>query len=168
MSRLEIDDDPEFELERTFGWLMHDVHRLFNRVWERRLRDSGLGLSQPQARVVANLYRREGMTQTELADEVEMQRAPLGRLLDRMEETGWIVRRPDPDDRRIKRVYCTDKVAEVLMPMRESARGLISVALEGFSHEEIAQLIALLTALKANLLVAEGSDPGVVPAEIDA
>ncbi|WP_293552687.1 MarR family winged helix-turn-helix transcriptional regulator [Parvibaculum sp.] len=141
--------------ERQFGWTLHDVFRLFQRAWHRRLRESGSGISPAQSRVLTELYRQGGLTQTALADEIGMEKAPLGRLLDRMEEQGFVERKPDPDDRRVRLVYPTAKSDSLDEPMWGAARGMFEMALDGLSAKERATLISLLERLKQNLSAEE-------------
>ena len=96
--RPEPSSEQGLERGRALGWQLHDLYRQFGKGWAANLTSSGLPLTPMQGRVLANLFRDDGMTQTELADQVAMDKAPLGRMLDRMEEEGWIERRPDPDE----------------------------------------------------------------------
>src|SRR5690348_13133430 len=84
--------------ERSFGFLLYDAARLLRRDFDRRARR--IGLTRAQWSVLANLVRNEGVNQAGLADIMEIQPITLVRLLDRLEEAGWIERRPDPTDRR--------------------------------------------------------------------
>jgi DNA-binding MarR family transcriptional regulator len=143
--------------ERQFGWMLHDVFRLFQRSWSRRLRNSGLGISPAQSRVLTEVYRQAGLTQTSLADSVEMEKAPLGRLLDRLEEMGLVERKPDPADRRARLVFYTDKAKALDEPMWGIARGIFEAAFDGLSAAERTQLLSLLDRLKQNLLAEEAS-----------
>lgn len=148
--------DGEFQFERTFGWLMHDVQRLIRRNWARALKAADVGLSEPQARVLAYLHRLEDgaesqLTQTQLAAQVDMEKAPLGRLLDRMEQGGYIERRPDPTDRRARFVSITPKGAEIIPIMQSVTRQVFAEAFAGVPEAEIEVMLQVLGALKANL-----------------
>lgn len=145
------------DVQRQFAWTLHDVFRLFQRAWNRRLRDSGLGISPAQSRVLTEIYRQGGLTQTALAETIEMERAPLGRLLDRMEELGFVERKPDPEDRRVRLVFHTEKAEALDEPMWATASGLFAQALNGLSDAEITVLISILERLKQNLLVEESA-----------
>lgn len=142
--------------DQEFGWLHRDVFRLFKRAWETRLRASGTGITMPQSRVFAELRGRDGLTQTELADLVMMEKAPLGRLLDRMEELRLIERRPDPADRRVRRVYLTDAIDGFHDDLWEAAFGMFGDALKGFTAEEYETLVAMLRRIKDNLEAVDG------------
>ena len=60
------------------------------------------------------IARNEGINQAGLADLLEIRPMTLVRQIDRMEEAGWIERRPDPADRRARRLYLTAKARPVL------------------------------------------------------
>jgi len=144
------------EEHRQFAWTLHDVFRLMQRAWNRRLRESGIGISPAQSRVLTEIYKHGGQTQTSIAENVEMEKAPLGRILDRMEELGLIERKPDPADRRVRLVFQTEKAECLDEPMWGTARGLFEIALKDFSAEEMSLLVSMLERLKENLLEAEG------------
>ena len=150
MPKAENGDD--FEFERRFAWLMHDVQRLIRRNWARTFKASGSDLSEPQARILANLERQDGgLTQTQLANELEMEKAPLGRLLDRMEESGYVTRQQDPEDRRARRVVISDLGMGALPDMRDAARTVFAVALKDVSDKKIDTMLDVLASIKTNL-----------------
>ena len=97
-----MDDD-----EILFAVLVSDVARLLRTELDRRGRDAGLTRSQWLA--LSRLARFPGVSLSSLAEMLEMEKAPAGRLIDRLEEGGWVRREPDPDDRRIKRLYPTGR-----------------------------------------------------------
>lgn len=150
MPKAENGDD--FEFERTFAWAMHDVQRLIRRNWARTFKASGSDLSEPQARILANLERQEGgLTQTQLANELEMEKAPLGRLLDRMEESGYVTRQQDPEDRRARRVFINDQGMAALPSMRDAARTVFAEALKDVPDDKINTMLDVLASIKTNL-----------------
>lgn len=136
--------------ERYFGWLTADVSRLMRTVFDRRVRQ--LGLTRPQWQALVRLKRRPGASQSELADMMEIEKAPAGRIIDRMAEKGWIERRPEPNDRRINRIYLTDlgeRVHATIWPISEST---VSDALADLSEAEKDRLTKLLFRVKARLV----------------
>jgi DNA-binding MarR family transcriptional regulator len=143
-------------LEATLGWLFQDVHSLMTRSFDRRLQD--VGLTRSQWRVISPLLRQDGITQTTLAEIIAIEKAPLGRTLDRLEDTGWIRREQDPRDRRARRVYMTDKVAPVVSKVQDVVRGIFGDALRGFTAEEVEALMRHLMGIKTNIIAVEG-DP---------
>lgn len=146
-------------LPLTFGFLLHDTARLMRRDFERRSRSSGL--TRAQWAVLAYLARSEGTSQAALADTLEIEPITLVRLLDRLESAGWVERRPDPTDRRVRRLYLTE-TARPLMdgPFQEFAAATREAALGGLGEAERRQLTDLLMKVRTNL---SGRDPGRDP-----
>ena len=88
-----------------FGFLIHDVSRLRRIVIDRALKP--VGITRSQWWVLSFLGRRDGMTQTALAADLDLTKVAIGGLLDRMESSAFVERRPDQRDGRIKRIYLT-------------------------------------------------------------
>lgn len=138
------------DLDRNFGFLVHDVARLLRTAFDRRVRD--LGLTRSQWWVLTHLFRHDGTTQSELAVVLDLEKASLGRLLDRLEASDWIRREEDSRDRRAKRVWLTDEVEPAMSTMRQEAAELRRDALSGLSEREREQFVDALLGVKANLV----------------
>jgi MarR family transcriptional regulator for hemolysin len=137
------------DLSRNFGFLINDVARLLRTTFDRRVKS--LGLTRSQWWVLTHLFRNDGVTQSELADTLEIEKPTLGRLLDRLEAKGWVRRGEDAKDRRAKRVYLTDEVEPVMKTMRAAAVEVRRDALAGLSASRQEQFVDALLAIKANL-----------------
>ncbi len=79
------------QLEKRFGFLISDVGRLTGKRFD-DLAKSSVDLTRAQCRVLAYLAHYGEMNQARLADLLEVAPISAGRLLDRMEEGGWIER----------------------------------------------------------------------------
>src|SRR5713101_9085060 len=101
------------DLDRSFGFLVHDVARLFGRRFNQRAL-LFLGLTRAQCKVLGYLARNEGINQAGLADLLEIKPMTLVRQIDRMEQQGWIARRPDPADRRARLLYLAERARPIL------------------------------------------------------
>ena len=145
-------------LQRNFGFILHDVARLLRTTYDRRVRD--LGLTRSQWWVLTHLFRKDGITQSELAEILELEKPSLGRLLDRLEAKGWVRRAADPQDRRAKRIFLTDEAQAPMQVMREIASGVREDALSGLSLDERDRFVDTLLIIKSNL-VAQGNGQGV-------
>ena len=138
------------ELDRSFGFLVHEVARLFGRRFDQRARLS-LGLTRAQCRVLGYLARNEGINQAGLADLLEIKPMTLVRQIDRMEEDGWIARLPDPADRRAYRLVLTGKARPILASIMELSNEVRTEAFAGLSDREGRKLVELLGRVRANL-----------------
>ncbi|MGB3935685.1 MAG: MarR family transcriptional regulator [Burkholderiales bacterium] len=137
------------DLSRNFGFLLNDVARLMRTAYDRRIRK--LGLTRAQWWVLTHLYRSNGVSQTELAETLEIEKPTLGRLLDRLEAKGWVRREHDASDRRVWRVHLTDEVEPALRTMRTIAAELRRDALTGIGTAERERFVDTLLAIKENL-----------------
>lgn len=135
--------------ERHLGFLVHDVARLMRRAFDRRVRE--VGLTGAQWTVLCQVIRTDGQRQIDLAQETGMDKAPLGKLLDRLEAGGWIERRPDAQDRRVKRVFATRKIDPLAAVVKNEAAELFAIALTGFDTAAAERLLDDLVTVKANL-----------------
>lgn len=137
-------------LERSFGYLLHDVARLFARRFNRQALLL-LGLNRSQCRVLGYLARYEGINQAGLADLLEIKPMTLVRQIDRMEADGWIERRPDPGDRRAHRLMLTEKARPLLARILDLSTEIRQEAFVDLSEEEGRHLIDLLRRVHAGL-----------------
>lgn len=93
-------------------------------------------LTNLQHLVLEGLWYQEGQTAAELGKLLVLDKATLSGVLERMEESGWIIRRQDPEDRRLVRLYTsprTESMKEELLRIRIEANDEL---LAGFSLEE--------------------------------
>ena len=140
------------ELKRSFGFLIHDVSRLMRVSFDRHAR--AIGLTRAQWRVLAHLSRNEGVKQSELADILEIKPITLARLLERLSADDWVERRLDPNDKRARRLFLTEKAKPILSDLRKVALAVRREALAGLSVHDQDKLIEQLQLVKSNLLKA--------------
>jgi MarR family transcriptional regulator for hemolysin len=151
--------------EHYIGYTLTDVARLLRTVFERRVRS--LGLTRAQWVVIARIYRHPGLSQTEVADLLEIEKATAGRLIDRMELKGWLERRSDPNDRRINRLHLTDEAERLHALIWPIAEATVDDALRDLSTTEQRALAKLMRRVKKQLLELAEFDPAVDDGEND-
>ena len=133
----------------TIGFLMNDAARLMRRDFERRARS--LGLTRAQWQALFHLARNEGCNQATLADLLDVEPITLARVIDRLEASGLVERRPDPGDRRARLLFLGERAHPLLEELRALGAETREVALAGISEEERHQLTRLLARMRANL-----------------
>src|SRR5271168_4957633 len=139
-----------------FGFLIHDVSRMRRVAVDRALKQ--LGITRAQWWVLAFLSRRDGMTQTALAADLDLTKVAIGGLLDRIEAAGFVERRADQSDGRARRVYLTRAGAKMIAAIRESVEAVELEILERIPEEALAQAADTLRTLKDTLLEMVGGD----------
>lgn len=153
-----------------FGFLVHDVSRMRRIVVDRALRP--LGVTRSQWWVLAFLSRRDGMTQTALAVELDLTKVAIGGLIERLEATKLVVRRSDVSDARARRVYLTSAGTRLVNNIRENVDRVEIEILAGVSESELAGAAGTLLKIKMtciNLIGNDGTDsaePSEMPDKI--
>src|SRR5437868_13817993 len=125
-------------------------------AFDRRVR--GLGLTRSQWLVINRLHRRPGATQSELAEMLEVEKATAGRMVDRMEKKGWVLRRPDAADRRVNRLFLTAEADLIQVQLAQIADRTVDDALALLSPAETDQFSELIRRVKRQLQTMLGPD----------
>jgi MarR family transcriptional regulator, transcriptional regulator for hemolysin len=136
---------------RTFGFLLKDVSRLSSKNFERHMAAAALGLTLEQCKVLIYLQSNQGINQKRLAYLTDTDQMTLVRILDRMEQDGWIERQPDPQDRRARRLRLKPAATTVLKQVWIIADRSRAEALAGLDEADREHLLALMGRIHGNL-----------------
>lgn len=136
-------------------YLMHELSRLISTHVDHHL--SRAGITHVQWWAMMHIFEHEGLTQTELAEIMQMGRASLGKLVERLEAKSWIERRPDASDSRVRRVYLRHAAAPLFAHMTAEGKALFKTFLHGISLAEEKRLLTGLRKIRRNALRAEGT-----------
>ena len=134
----------------AISWLLADASRLIRKLADRRL--STIGLTRAQWQALGNLRRMGPLTQAALAEIMEVETATIARLIDRLEAAGWIERKPDASDRRVKVVSMTDKATAIMDEVGAIGQKLRDDMLIDLSQSEREKLVATLSTIKSRLI----------------
>lgn len=119
----------------------HRAHNLLNKV----------DIYPGQPPMLFALHIKDGQSQKELAERLNIKPATITVMLKRMESAGLLERRADVNDQRISRVYFTDKGREAYDKVYEIMRTIDSECFGNFTIEEQVLLKRLLMQVKSNL-----------------
>lgn len=142
--------------KNTFGILVTDVTRLMRKHFDRRA--ERFNLTRAQWRALKRLSHSEGMTQSDLAEMIEMEPIAVGRVIDRLQKAGFVERRADPHDRRAWRLYLTARAHAVVGDMESISTGLYRDAQKGISAADLKTMMSVLARMKDNLNALEDAD----------
>ena len=112
---------------------------------------SRIDLYPGQEFLLINLRSHDGLTHTEIAENLCVQPATLSKMLDRLVKTGLVQRKMDPDDQRVSRVYLTEKGRDLLQPIEEVWDELEKVSFANLTLEERLLLRRILLQVYENL-----------------
>src|SRR5882762_7286069 len=141
-------DRPEWDLR--LGYLIHDVSRLRRMMFDRAL--APLGITRSQWWVLAFISRKDGLPQTQLANELDVGKVGVGALIDRLESSGFVLRQADPVDRRVKRVFVTKQARGFLEKIRNETDKFNPKITGGINRTQLEATSDTLLAMKRNLL----------------
>lgn len=142
----------------SMDFLLAQICRLHHARAHTLLEELGLYRGQPP--VLHALWEREGLTHSELAARLHVQPATITKMIKRMEKAGFVVRRSDPRDQRVSRVYLTDAGCAIQAKVIQVWCALEEETLDGFSLEERMSLRRFFLQMRENLLrVNEGKLP---------
>ncbi len=141
-------DQPDWDLR--LGYLIHDVSRLRRMMFDRAL--APLGITRSQWWVLAFISRKDGLPQTQLANELDVGKVAVGALIDRLESSGFVIRQADPVDRRVKRVYVTKQARGFLEKLRKETDKFNARIVNGIDRKQLEAASEALLAMKHNLL----------------
>jgi|JI10StandDraft_1071094.scaffolds.fasta_scaffold188669_2 MarR family transcriptional regulator for hemolysin len=133
---------------------MEEITRTLRQAFERRIQQTGL--TRTQWRILAYLLRSEGVSQSDLARLLDLERATIGQAIDTLEEQGLVERRPCPADRRVWRVHLREAAYDLVPLLRAEADRLHELTWVGLTESDIAFLELMLDRVAANLSTIPG------------
>ena len=126
-------------VDMNFLFTLGEVQRLVRAYADKQA--ARYGITRAQWAVLAKVERNEGMKQTELAEQMEMQPITLTRLIDKLCDNGWIERRGDETDRRVNRLYLKKAARPLLGKLAGLRSELTATALEGINPADAHRLL---------------------------
>ena len=128
---------------------IHDVSRMRRKAYDQIMKP--LGITRAQWWVLAHLSRHDGMMQTQLANVLDVGKASVGTLIERLEASGLIERRPDATDKRAKRVFMLRAAHQLMKKLTVEEAKFNERVLGGLSVHEQQELLRMLSLIKSAL-----------------
>ncbi len=110
-----------------------------------------IDMHRAQAALLCRLFNQDGLTQSELADQLSVQGATVTNMLQRMEDAGLVSRRRDDDDNRLVRVNLTEAGRERERAITDQFVKLEQAVFQGISDDDRARLRQLLRQMLQNM-----------------
>ncbi len=126
------------------------VARLLRRALDEALQP--YGLTAPQLGLINRLLHEDGLVQAELGRRMLIEPATLTGMVQRLEQSGWVRRSCDPDNRRLQRVWLTEQATEAIEILHHIQERHRERALDGLSPEELTMFESMLAHVEENLL----------------
>lgn len=130
-------------------FLLEEVPRKLRKLFDAAT--INFGLSRTQWRALAYICRTPGLTQTELAKHLEMERASVGHVIDQLETAAFVERRSAEGNRRVWALHLLPNAIEILPTLREAADRIYERVLTGISEEQATTVKDMLAIMSSNL-----------------
>lgn len=138
----------EIRTHSSILYLIHELSRLISTNFDNAMLRHNLTHGQWWA--MMHIIEHPGASQSDLAAIMQMTRASAGKLLERMEAKGWIERRSDPADNRVRRIYLTDGAVPVFKLMGREGSVLFDTLLGTLDKDTEAKLLDGLRQISRN------------------
>jgi DNA-binding MarR family transcriptional regulator len=145
-TRPTVNDEP---IGTGLGYLVRRAHRAFSRAMKVSLAEHGVSLGQYQ--VLRVLFTHDGITQSELSDQLEVKKGALTVMFEGLERDGYITRRRPPSDGRKLNVFLTTKSRRLQRTLVRIARDINASAQEGVAQRDIDLTSRVIEAVIGNL-----------------
>lgn len=125
----------EIDYDQEVPNIITDTAKKVSDAFNKKL--NTLGITRVQWIALFYLGQDEYFNQNELAMKMKITRSSITRLIDRMEKEGYVKREKELNDRRITRLFLTEKgikLREILIPEDEKFNRII---LQNISSEEL-------------------------------
>lgn len=126
------------------------VARLLRRVFDDELQP--YGLTAPQLGLLNRLVTEDGLVQAELGRRMLIEPATLTGMVQRLESAGWVRRECDAENRRLQRVWLTERARAAMPELHQVQERHRTRALAGLPADTLARLDAMLVRIEENLL----------------
>jgi len=130
-------------LQNHYGHLLRILHWCIDQSMTSAL--ESMDLTASQGRIMGYLAHRENAPcSRDIEEEFHLTHPTVSGLLSRLEQKGFIEFRPDPNDRRCKRIYILPKGDECHELMHSTIENTEKRIVQNFSPEEQEQFAAFL------------------------
>lgn len=137
------------EIEKGVGYWVLLTANLLERVANEEFTPHGITYRQVQ--VLGTLAVAGDLSQTDLAERIQVEPSTIVRILDRMERDGWIERVSSPTDRRVKLIRTTARVEPVWKTIRQCGVRIRERMTKGLTNSQVEELIQRLERISRNL-----------------
>ena len=107
------------------------------------------GFSPRQYSIVLLVTRSVGLTQEEISREVCLDKSNTSRTLSSLEESGYIRREVNPENRREMRIYPTEKLESVIGEVRQVSKTWNELLTEGIAPEDVDTFYSVLLKMES-------------------
>lgn len=139
-------------METKGGFLISRIKQTGTRIFDRMLANSGIDeFNGAQGRILYVLWQNDEISISSLSAQTSLANTTLTAMLDRMENSGLIIRKFDPKDRRNRLIVLTEKAKSLKDDYTRISEKMNEIYYTGFTETEIVQFESYLQRILNNL-----------------
>ena len=139
-------------METKGGYLISRIKQVGGRLFDRMLSEADVdAFNGAQGRILYILWQKDGLTISQISAQTSLANTTLTSMLDRMEQSGLIVRSPSPTDRRALLIHLTDKAKSLQQDYDRISQQMNDLYYLGFTEDEVRQFEGYLQRVLDNL-----------------
>ncbi|KZW98463.1 MarR family winged helix-turn-helix transcriptional regulator [Pseudoalteromonas luteoviolacea] len=132
----------KFSKNDSLGWHIAVLSKIMASMLEEELKKFDLKLAYWPTLML--LWEQEGQTQTDLTNACQTNHYTTTRVLDKLEVCGLVERRLDPSNRRVFRIFLTNKGRDLETPLTKIATNINNQVLQKLENKEQKNLLKIL------------------------
>lgn len=125
------------------------ISRYIHNLISARLREYNLGSGQSDI-LKFLIHKGNGKSQDEISKELEIDNTTTSRTIQRLVKNGYVKKLKDEKDRRINRIYLTEKSKQVDAIVKEIKKEVLEVLTDGITDEEFDAFMKVLEKMHRN------------------
>lgn len=134
------------------GFLISQIKQVSGRIFEKLLANAGVdAFNGAQGRILYVLWQEENIPIVDLSKKTGLAKTTLTGMLDRMEESGLVLRIFDQSDRRQIRIALTSQAHSLKSAYEKVSSDMSTIYYDGFSQDEIIAFENTLRRILKNL-----------------
>jgi DNA-binding MarR family transcriptional regulator len=141
----------DLSAKEALGHFMGRATRAMSRMLQNVITDAGYDITIEQWVIIANLNRKNGQFQQQLADNTYKNKTSVTRMINALQKKGLVERIPDPKDLRQKRIFLTKKGVQLYKKLRPLAMQVQEKATHGIEPDEMESCKNILLKIYGNI-----------------
>ena len=134
------------------GFLISKIRQISERIFDKKLKNYGIGLNAAQGRIIFSLWQNDNISIRELAQRTALGKTTLTSMLERLEQSGYIVMKADTMDKRKTLVVLSEKIKTIESRHKTVSKEMTDLFYKGLTEKEIDDFENTLKRILSNLV----------------
>jgi DNA-binding MarR family transcriptional regulator len=133
--------------EKSLGYVIGKTNWYLKTLLNKLLREEACGITNEQWLVLKVIDANPAVSQTEIAEKSQKEKTNITRIIDLLENSGFIERRRDERDRRMYRIHATEEGERVLKTVNPITQKTEEICTQSLNKIQVKEIIDSLDAV---------------------